>query len=107
MAPSDAYVLAALLGTAFVMGDFFGVVIVVFFMFVLTHVLCDTIAEAIAATVKVQVEGSRVMIVDAQVFSVITAGYFDVREAEGYLDMTVEKRPRKVSDGLDRRLRFH
>ena len=51
----------------------------------LTHALCDTVAEAIAAAVKLQDEGSRVVIVDAQGSGVITAGHFDVREAEGYL----------------------
>jgi hypothetical protein len=51
----------------------------------LTHALCGTIAEAIASAVKLQDEGSRVIIVDAQGSGVITAGHFDVREAEGYL----------------------
>jgi hypothetical protein len=51
----------------------------------LTHALCGTVAEAIASAIKLQDEGSRVMIVDAQGSGVITAGHFDVREAEGYL----------------------
>ena len=51
----------------------------------LTHALFGTVAEAIAAAVKLQDEGSRVMIVDAQGSGVITAGHFDVLEAEGYL----------------------
>lgn len=50
-----------------------------------THALCDSIAEAIAVTVKLQDEGSRVLIVDAQGSGVILAGHFDVLEAEGYL----------------------
>jgi cysteine synthase len=51
----------------------------------LNHPLCGTVAEAIAAAIKLQDEGIRVIIVDAQGSGVITAGHFDVREAEGYL----------------------
>src|SRR6187431_1621668 len=50
-----------------------------------THALCETIAQAIASAVKLQDEGSRVLIVDAQGSGVIMAGHFDVLEAEGYL----------------------
>ena len=50
-----------------------------------SHALCDTIGEAIASAVKLQDEGSRVLIVDSQGSGVIMAGHFDLLEAEGYL----------------------
>lgn len=50
-----------------------------------THAMYDTIAEAIASAVKLQDEGSRAMIIDAQGSGIVMAGHFDVREAEGYL----------------------
>ena len=54
-----------------------------------SHALCDTlgeaIGEAIASAVKLQDEGSRVLIVDSQGSGVIMVGHFDLLEAEGYL----------------------
>ena len=49
------------------------------------HALCDTLGEAIASAVKLQDEGSRVLIVDSQGSGVIMVGHFDLLEAEGYL----------------------
>lgn len=51
----------------------------------ITHAQFDSLAQAIASAVKLQDEGSRVLIIDAQGSGVITAGHFDVLEAEGYL----------------------
>ncbi len=50
-----------------------------------SHALCDTLGEAIASAVKLQDEGSRVLIVDSQGSGVIMVGHFDLLEAEGYL----------------------
>ena len=50
-----------------------------------THALYDSLGEAIASAVTLQDEGSQVLIVDAQGSGLITAGHFDVLEAEGYL----------------------
>lgn len=50
-----------------------------------SHALCDSLGEAIASAVKLQDEGCRVLIIDAQGSGVILAGHFDVLEAEGYL----------------------
>jgi hypothetical protein len=50
-----------------------------------TQVLCDSIAEALSQAVKLQDEGSRVLVIDSQGSGIIMAGHFDVLEAEGYL----------------------
>ena len=50
-----------------------------------SHALCDSLGEAIASAVKLQDEGSRALIVDAQGSGVIMVGHFDLLEAEGYL----------------------
>ena len=50
-----------------------------------SHALCDALGEAIASAVKLQDEGSRVLIVDSQGSGVIMVGHFDLLEAEGYL----------------------
>ncbi len=50
-----------------------------------SHALCDTLGEAIASAVKLQDEGSRVLIVDSQGSGVIMVGHVDLLEAEGYL----------------------
>ncbi len=50
-----------------------------------SHALFDTLGEAIASAVKLQDEGSRVLIVDSQGSGVIMVGHFDLLEAEGYL----------------------
>jgi hypothetical protein len=50
-----------------------------------SHALCDSLGEAIASAVKLQDEGSRVLIVDSQGSGVIMVGHFDLLEAEGYL----------------------
>jgi hypothetical protein len=50
-----------------------------------SHALCDSLGEAIASAVKLQDEGSRVLIIDSQGSGVITVGLFDLKEAEGYL----------------------
>lgn len=51
-----------------------------------THVLCDSVAEALYQAVKLQDEGSRALVVDAQGSGVIMVDHFDVLEAEGYLE---------------------
>jgi len=50
-----------------------------------SHALCDSLGEAIASAVKLQDEGSRVLIVDSQGSGVMMVGHFDLLEAEGYL----------------------
>ena len=50
-----------------------------------SHALCDSLGEAIASAVKLQDEGSRVVIIDSQGSGLIVVGHFDLLEAEGYL----------------------
>lgn len=49
------------------------------------HGLFETLAEALADAIKLQDQGKKVSIIDSQGSGIITAGHFDVLEAEGYV----------------------